>query len=373
MPASERKIFISYRRDETDFVAGWIYERLVRQFGRERVFKDVDSIALGDDFVRAVTNAVSASDVVLVLIGKQWLGIVDKNNNRRLDDPFDFVRLEIQAALSRNIRMIPILINGAQMPNELELPADIRGLAYRQALELNSRQFESDADRLVEAVQGKTWEERAQQDASTQRVVAPVRSRSSRGRTAAVISVVVLALIVVILSIFLVNRLINTAAAPTVPATGVDLTAAETSLGTVVTNDGFTLYRFDRDQVNPSKSNCVGDCATTWPPLLTDGAPVLDGIDPALVGTVDRSDGAKQLTLNGWPLYRYSKDTAALDTKGEGVGGTWHAIGVDGEPATGTKPSPNKKTPTPTKSSKPSPSESTGPSPITSITPAPPT
>ncbi len=116
------------------------------------------------------------------------------------------------------------------------------------------------------------------------------------------------------------------------------LTAAKTPLGTVVTDkDGFTLYRFNKDTPKPPDSNCAGDCAKTWPPVVAvDGTPQLQGIDPALVGTVDRADGTKQVTLSGWPLYRYSKDTAPGDTKGEGVGGTWHAVGVDGKPAVGT-------------------------------------
>ena len=113
------------------------------------------------------------------------------------------------------------------------------------------------------------------------------------------------------------------------------LTAAQTSLGTVVADkDGFTLYRFDKDTPKPPDSNCAGNCAKTWPPVpAVDANPQLQGIDPALIGSVDRADGTKQLTLNGWPLYRYSKDVAPGDTKGEGVGGTWHAVGVDGKPA----------------------------------------
>src|SRR3954469_24968280 len=91
------RIFISYRRDDSAYAAGWLFDRLVDEFGPEQVFKDVDSIALGDDFVDAITAAVSSMDVLLALIGDKWLGMVDEHGERRLDDPDDFVRLEIEA------------------------------------------------------------------------------------------------------------------------------------------------------------------------------------------------------------------------------------------------------------------------------------
>lgn len=120
-------------------------------------------------------------------------------------------------------------------------------------------------------------------------------------------------------------------ASPT--ATGVDLTSAQVPLGTVVTSGGATLYRFDKDTPKPPKATCSGACATTWPPLLATGAaPTVTGVDRSLVGTVAREDGTQQVTLNGWPLYRFSKDTPGA-TRGEGIGGTWHAIAPTGKPA----------------------------------------
>jgi predicted lipoprotein with Yx(FWY)xxD motif len=110
------------------------------------------------------------------------------------------------------------------------------------------------------------------------------------------------------------------------------LATATTPVGTVVTSNGFTLYRFDKDSSKPSSTACVGACARTWPPVLGDGLPVTEGLPPNMVGTVGRPDGTQQLTFNGWPLYRFSKDAAPGDAKGEGVGGTWRAIGVDGKP-----------------------------------------
>lgn len=122
-----------------------------------------------------------------------------------------------------------------------------------------------------------------------------------------------------------------------------------TPLGTVVTSDGRTLYRFDRDTSRPPASNCLGQCAKTWPPLLSeDGrAPVVDGVDRSLVGTVRRSDGRTQVTLKGWPLYTYSGDTTPGETTGEGVGGTWHAIGVDGAPVSAAPPAEQAPAPAP--------------------------
>jgi TIR domain len=147
------RIFISYRRDDTAYAAGWLFDRLVDEFGPEQVFKDMDSIALGDDFVDAITAAVSSTDVLLALIGDKWLGMVDEHGERRLDDPDDFVRLEIEAALERDVRVIPILVEGARMPRSEELPQSVAALARRQALELTSSRFSSDTRRLLSVLE----------------------------------------------------------------------------------------------------------------------------------------------------------------------------------------------------------------------------
>ncbi|MFC8670209.1 MULTISPECIES: SCO0930 family lipoprotein [Streptomyces] len=115
------------------------------------------------------------------------------------------------------------------------------------------------------------------------------------------------------------------------------LAVADTDkLGEVVTDSaGMTLYRFDKDTAEPPKSNCDGDCATAWPPVPASGATAPIGIDKTLLGEVTRTDGTKQLTYEGWPLYRFAKDTKAGDTKGQGVGGTWYATAPDGKKASG--------------------------------------
>lgn len=107
-------------------------------------------------------------------------------------------------------------------------------------------------------------------------------------------------------------------------------------LGQIVVNGkGMSMYRFDNDTGKPSKSNCAADCAVAWPPVMvTDPSSVeVSGIDKALLGTVDREDGSKQLTISGWPTYTYAKDTQAGDVKGQGVGGKWFAITPAGKKA----------------------------------------
>jgi hypothetical protein len=161
------RIFISYRRGETAYPAGWLFDRLVQHFGAVQIFKDVDSIELGDDFVEVITRAVGSCDVLLALIGDQWLTVTDANGRRRIDDPDDFVRLEIQAALTRNVLIIPILVDGAEMPRAEELPAGLAGLARRQALELSPNRFEYDTNRLLRVLDATLAEVRTAHDGAS--------------------------------------------------------------------------------------------------------------------------------------------------------------------------------------------------------------
>ncbi|WP_037682238.1 SCO0930 family lipoprotein [Streptomyces griseus] len=105
-------------------------------------------------------------------------------------------------------------------------------------------------------------------------------------------------------------------------------------LGQVLTDgNGMTLYRFDQDTAEPPKSNCDGDCATAWPPVPADDASAGEGVDKSELGEVTRADGTKQLTIGGWPAYRYAKDANAGDVNGQGVGGKWYALAPDGKKA----------------------------------------
>jgi hypothetical protein len=167
-PAPSGRIFISYRREETAYAAGWLFAQLADHFGDGQVFKDVDSIQLGDDFVEVITRAVGSCDVLLALIGDEWLTITDEHGRRRLDDPDDFVRLEIEAALIRNVRVIPILVEGARMPRADELPDSLVRLVRRHALELSPARFDFDTGRLLKVLDRTLAEVRAaQEDAAT--------------------------------------------------------------------------------------------------------------------------------------------------------------------------------------------------------------
>jgi hypothetical protein len=146
-------VFISYRRQEASHLAGRLYDRLATRFGDDQVFMDVDTIALGVDFAEVITQAVSTCEILLAVIGPGWLTAADKVGRRRLDDPDDLVRLEIAAALERDIRVIPILVEGAVMPRRQELPENLASLARRNALSLRHESFRSDADRLIGAIE----------------------------------------------------------------------------------------------------------------------------------------------------------------------------------------------------------------------------
>lgn len=147
MATGNGRVFISYRRQETAWPARQLYELLAGEFGADKIFKDVDNIAPGEDFVDRLTTAVSACEVLLALIGPQWLELRDAEGNRRIDDPHDFVRLELSAALQRGVRVIPILVDGARMPAASALPAELAPLTRRQAVEINPVGFNT--DRLV--------------------------------------------------------------------------------------------------------------------------------------------------------------------------------------------------------------------------------
>jgi hypothetical protein len=140
---------MSYRRQETEWPAGWLFDRLAEHFHGAEVFKDIDSIEFGDDFVEVITTAVQSCDVLLALIGDRWLTMTDDEGRRRIDNPDDYVRIEIEAALDRNVRVVPILIYGARMPRAQDVPPSLAGLVRRQALELSVSRFDDDVSRLL--------------------------------------------------------------------------------------------------------------------------------------------------------------------------------------------------------------------------------
>jgi predicted lipoprotein with Yx(FWY)xxD motif len=132
----------------------------------------------------------------------------------------------------------------------------------------------------------------------------------------------------------------SAAAAPSATSGGPLLAAKEEAkLGTIVADaEGYTLYRFDKDTAKPPTTTCVDACATKWPPVTVDpkGKLSLEGVDKSAIGMVQRPDGTSQLTLGGWPIYRFAGDTQPGATSGQGVGGTWFAVKPDGKKAAGT-------------------------------------
>ena len=129
-------IFISYRRDDAGGHAGRLYDRLVEQFGEETVFRDIDSLRPGTDFVSHLEASVERADVVLALIGRDWVSARDATGSQRLMQHDDYVRLELATALREDVPVIPVLIRGTSMPRADELPDEIRQLTRRTAFEL---------------------------------------------------------------------------------------------------------------------------------------------------------------------------------------------------------------------------------------------
>src|SRR5215813_926180 len=146
-------IFICYRRDDAGDVTGRIYDRLVQHFGRHSVFKDVDNIPLGVDFRQHLGDAVGRCDVVLAVIGRQWL--IRDGVRRHLEDMRDFVRLELEAALERNIPVVPVLVQGASAPQPEDLPQPLRPLVYRNGIPVRADpDFHPDMDKLIKGIEG---------------------------------------------------------------------------------------------------------------------------------------------------------------------------------------------------------------------------
>ena len=145
-------IFISYRRQDSDAYAGRLYDRLAARFDKARIFMDID-MDLGIDFATEIEQRVGSCKVLVAVIGRGWLDVKDGEGRRRLDDPNDWVRLEIVAALERKIPVIPALVGGAMMPAASDLPDPLSKLTRRQAIEITHSGFHSDADRLIRGLE----------------------------------------------------------------------------------------------------------------------------------------------------------------------------------------------------------------------------
>jgi len=146
------RIFINYRRDDSRADSGRLYDRLSAHFPG-KVFRDVGSLEPGVEWHDAIAHIIGQSDACIVVIGRDWLSITNANGERRLDDPRDTVRQEIVAALERKMRVFPVLVGGAKMPAEEDLPPDLRSLCRRNALEITEQDWDEDLRKLVSALE----------------------------------------------------------------------------------------------------------------------------------------------------------------------------------------------------------------------------
>jgi TPR repeat protein len=170
-------VFISYRREDSAGFAGRIYDRLTRRLEAKSVFLDVDNIQLGLDFVDVLSEKLRVCDALIAIIGKNWNSSSGEDNGRRLDDPDDFVRIEIEAALQRGIRVIPVLVDGATMPKREHLPESLQKLRRRQAIEISHNRFDSDVERLTHALSLIEEELRQREAAEAERIARQEREQ----------------------------------------------------------------------------------------------------------------------------------------------------------------------------------------------------
>ncbi|MGB5454164.1 MAG: TIR domain-containing protein [Sedimenticolaceae bacterium] len=150
----KKTVFVSYRRDDSADVTGRIYDRLSSHFGTAEVFKDVDSIPLGRDFRDVIRGAVAKASVVVVVIGRHWLGSDQKTGSPRIHDANDFVRAEVSAALQQGKPVIPVFVSNGKMPMDSDLPEDIRDITYRNGVHVRpDPDFAHDVDRLIRGIE----------------------------------------------------------------------------------------------------------------------------------------------------------------------------------------------------------------------------
>lgn len=146
------KIFISYRREDTSGESGRLKDHLEREFGKGSIFYDVETLEAGLNFDQSISLALNESQVLLAMIGPHWLKVKDAEGNARIQGVDDWVKKEISLALRRDIRVIPILVNGAQMPKREDLPDELKELAFRNAKEISSSRWAYDVEELAKVL-----------------------------------------------------------------------------------------------------------------------------------------------------------------------------------------------------------------------------
>ena len=153
-PSDRTGVFISYRRKDDPGFAGRLYDHLVAKFGRPNVFMDVSTIEPGADFTESISESLSRCKVLIAVIGERWLSVTDEKGTPRLSNPSDYVRVEIETALTRGVRVIPVLIDRAMVPTSDELPETMAQLARRHGIAMSHANFASDVKRLIATVDG---------------------------------------------------------------------------------------------------------------------------------------------------------------------------------------------------------------------------
>jgi hypothetical protein len=179
------RIFLSYRREDASGHAGRLYDVLAKRFGEDNVFMDIDTIGVGADFGEVINRAVASCDALIALVGRHWLTATDVDGRPRLDDPNDFVRLELESALQRDVAVVPACVQGASHPSADELPPSLAPLARRQGVELRDIGWHDDVKRLIEQLE---------------RLVEPPKPRRKRPRTAVAIIGVAVAVVAALIA-----------------------------------------------------------------------------------------------------------------------------------------------------------------------------
>jgi hypothetical protein len=159
-----KKVFISYRREDTGGAAGRVYDRLARLLPKSHLFFDVNAIGGGEDFAQRIESEIARSDAALVFIGDKWLEPAPGAEQARIWHADDFVRAELRAALARPMLVLPVLVAGARMPKPEQLPEDVRAVALKNALPLRHESFDADTESIVAAMFGMSAKDRAWED-----------------------------------------------------------------------------------------------------------------------------------------------------------------------------------------------------------------
>ncbi len=149
------KIFLSYRREDTSGHAGRLYDLLARRYGAEQIFMDIDAIPVGSEFAKEIHRAVASCDVFIALIGPRWAQVTGPDGSRRLDDEDDYLRQEVESALASDVRVVPVCVQGADLPSAEVLPASLAPLVERQGTKLGDASWHDDVERLVRRLEGR--------------------------------------------------------------------------------------------------------------------------------------------------------------------------------------------------------------------------